>query len=257
MFVIKRINVFYMKECIIGIAGHKNSGKDTVASMINYIFVTGITRSNYADYVIRRKSIDISHKDRIIHFADSMKDAMSIIFSIPRSAFDDRVKKDNEYWDYFNRKFITFGEVIRDKNYYIVSNLIDNNLNNVIQYSAAKKQNLYIKLRALMQYFGTDICRNYIDNNIWINSTMSKVIDTAITRTLCIIPDVRFANEANAIRNNDKLLYGGLIKINRDNQDLDEHNSERINFDVDFEIDNNGNLMQLFYKVLEICQKIK
>ena len=86
---------------------------------------------------------------------------------------------------------------------------------------------------------------------------MSKVIDTAITRTLCIIPDVRFANEANAIRNNDKLLYGGLIKINRDNQDLDEHNSERINFDVDFEIDNNGNLMQLFYKVLEICQKIK
>lgn len=61
--------------------------------MINYIFVTGITRSNYADYVIRRKSIDISHKDRIIHFADSMKDAMSIIFSIPRSAFDDRVKK--------------------------------------------------------------------------------------------------------------------------------------------------------------------
>ena len=106
-----------MKECIIGIAGHKNSGKDTVASMINYIFVTGITRSNYADYVIRRKSIDISHKDRIIHFADSMKDAMSIIFSIPRSAFDDRVKKDNEYWDYFNRKFITFGEVIRDKNY--------------------------------------------------------------------------------------------------------------------------------------------
>lgn len=246
-----------MKECIIGIAGHKNSGKDTVASMINYIFVTGITRSNYADYVIRRKSIDISHKDRIIHFADSMKDAMSIIFSIPRSAFDDRVKKDNEYWDYFNRKFITFGEVIRNKNHYIVDNLIDNNLNNVIQYSTAKKQNLYIKLRALMQYFGTDICRNYIDNNIWINSTMSKAINIAINRTLCIIPDVRFANEANAIRNNSKLLYGGLIKINRDNIDKDYHSSECIDFDVDFKINNNGNLMQLFYKVLEICQKIK
>ena len=126
-----------------------------------------------------------------------------------------------------------------------VNNLIDNNLNNVIQYSAAKKQNLYIKLRALMQYFGTDICRNYIDNNIWINSTMSKVIDIAISRTLCIIPDVRFANEANAIRNNDKLLYGGLIKINRDNQDLDKHNSERINFDVDFEIDNNLSLIHI------------
>lgn len=246
-----------MKECIIGITGHKNSGKDTVASMINYIFVTGITRSNYADYVIRRKSIDISHKDRIIHFADSMKDAMSIIFSIPRSAFDDRVKKDNEYWDYFNRKFITFGEVIRNKNHYIVSNLIDNNLNNVIQYSAAKKQNLYIKLRVLMQYFGTDICRNHIDNNIWINSTMSKAINIAINKTLCIIPDVRFSNEADAIRNNSKILYGGLIKINRDNIDKDDHSSEHIYFNADFEIDNNGNLMQLFYKVLHICQKIK
>lgn len=246
-----------MKDCIIGIAGCKNSGKDTVASMINYIFATGITRSNYADYVIRRKSIDISHKDRIIHFVDSMKDVMSIIFSIPRSAFDDRIKKDNEYWDYFNRKFVTFGEVIRDKNYYIVDNIIDNNLSNIIQRSIAKQQNLYIKLRLLMQYFGTDICCNYIDNNIWINSTMSKVIDIAITRTLCIIPDVRFANEANAIHNNGKLLYGGLIKINRDNQDIDKHSSECINFDIDFEIDNNGNLMQLFYKVLEICQKIK
>ena len=246
-----------MKECIIGIAGHKNSGKDTVASMINYIFVTGITRSNYADYVIRRKSIDISHKDRIIHFADSMKDAMSIIFNIPRFAFDNRVKKDSEYWDYFNNKFVTFGEVLRDKNYIIFDNVIDKNLSDLIQHCSVKKQNLYIKLRALMQYFGTDICRNYIDNNIWINSTMSKVIDIAITRTLCIIPDVRFANEANAIRNNDKLLYGGLIKINRDNQYLDKHNSECIDFDVDFKIDNNGNLMQLFYKVLEICQKIK
>ena len=246
-----------MKECIIGVAGRKNSGKDTVASMINYIFATGITRSNYANYVIQRKSIDISHKDRIIHFADSMKDAMSIIFSIPRSTFDDRVKKDNEYWDYFNRKFITFGEVIRNKNYYIVDNIIDNNLSNIIQRSITKQQNLYIKLRLLMQYFGTDICRNYIDNNIWINSTMSKVINIAITRTLCIIPDVRFANEANAIRNNDKLLYGGLIKINRDDQYLDKHDSECIDFDVDFKIDNNGNLMQLFYKVLEICQKIK
>ena len=232
-----------MKECIIGIAGHKNSGKDTVASMINYIFVTGITRSNYADYVIRRKSIDISHKDRIIHFADSMKDAMSIIFSIPRSAFDDRVKKDNE--------------VLRDKNYIIFDNVIDKNLNDLIQDCSDKRQSLYIKLRALMQYFGTDICRNHIDNNIWINSTMSKAINIAINRTLCIIPDVRFSNEANVIRNNSKIFYGGLIKINRDNIDKDDHSSEHIYFHTDFEIDNNGNLMQLFYKVLHICQKIK
>lgn len=246
-----------MNSCVIGIAGCKNSGKDTVANMINYIFTVGVTCAKYSDYIIKKQSINIAHKDRIVHFADNMKDVMSIIFSIPRCAFDNRVKKDSEYWDYFNNKFVTFGEVLRDKNYIIFDSVIDTNLSDLIQYCSAKKQSLYIKVRALMQYFGTDVCRNHIDNNIWINSTMSKATNIAINRTLCIIPDVRFFNEANAIRNNSKLLYGGLIKINRDNIDKDYHSSEHIDFNADFEIDNNGNLMQLFYKVLHICQKIK
>ena len=54
-----------MKKFIIGIAGAKNSGKDTVASMINYIFAVGVTRASYAEYLIKRTSIDNTYKDRI------------------------------------------------------------------------------------------------------------------------------------------------------------------------------------------------
>ena len=73
-----------MKNYVIGIAGQKHSGKDTVASMINYIFAIGISRVSYSDYLIRKASIEYTYKDRIVHFADGLKDVLSIIYNIPR-----------------------------------------------------------------------------------------------------------------------------------------------------------------------------
>ena len=96
----------------------------------------------------------------------------------------------------------------------------------------------------------------FLDEDIWIRSTMVKVANIAAARRLCIIPDVRFANEANAIRFVSSPLYGEVIKVNRNNDDNSKHSSEAIDFNVYFEIDNNGTLMQLFYKVLEICQTL-
>ena len=72
---------------------------------------------------------------------------------------------------------------------------------------------------------------------------------------ICIVPDVRFSNEANALKFNLQSLYGGVILVEREN-DTYEHSSENIDFDTDFVIDNNSTLSKLFYKVLEICQTI-
>ena len=249
-----------MKSFIIGIAGAKNSGKDTIASMINYIFAVGVTRATYGDYLIKKVKIDNTHADRIVHFADNMKDAMSIIFGIPRYAFEDRQKKDNDYWDYFNKTFVSFADVIRDNNSLVIHNTdklyYTNPLSKMIKIAIKEDKRLYIKVRTLMQYFGTDICRYFLDDDIWIHSTMVKIANVADTRRLCIIPDVRFANEAKAIQSVSEPLYGGVIKVSRGNNDNSEHSSEIIDFTVDFEIDNNSTLMQLFYKVLEICQTL-
>lgn len=249
-----------MKSFIIGIAGAKNSGKDTIASMINYIFAVGITRATYGDYLIKKVKIDNTNADRVVHFADNMKDAMSIIFGIPRCTFNDRQKKDNAYWDYFNKTFVSFADVIRDNDAFVIHDTDElyytKPLSEMIKSAMEEHRHLYIKIRTLMQYFGTDICRYFLDEDIWIRSTMVKVANIAAARRLCIIPDVRFANEADAIRFISSPLYGEVIKVNRNNDDNSKHSSEIMNFTTDFEIDNNGTLMQLFYKVLEICQKI-
>lgn len=249
-----------MKSFIIGIAGAKNSGKDTIASMINYIFAVGVTRATYGDYLIKKVKIDNTNADRVVHFADNMKDAMSIIFGIPRCTFNDRQKKDNAYWDYFNKTFVSFADVIRDNDAFVIHDTDElyytNPLSKMIKSAMKEHRHLYIKIRTLMQYFGTDICRYFLDEDIWIRSTMVKVANIAAARRLCIIPDVRFANEADAIRFVSSPLYGEVIKVNRNNDDNSKHSSEAIDFNVYFEIDNNGTLMQLFYKVLEICQTL-
>lgn len=249
-----------MKSFIIGIAGAKNSGKDTIASMINYIFAIGVTRATYGDYLIKKVKIDNTNADRVVHFADNMKDAMNIIFGIPRCTFNDRQKKDNAYWDYFNKTFVSFADVIRDNDALVIYNTDElyytNPLSEMIKFAIKEHKHLYIKVRTLMQYFGTDICRYFLDEDIWIRSAMVKIANVAASRRLCIIPDVRFANEAEAIRFVDSPLYGGVIKVNRDSDDSSKHSSEIIDFTVDFEIDNDGTLMQLFYKVLEICQTL-
>lgn len=248
-----------MKSFIIGIAGAKNSGKDTIASMINYIFAVGTTRATYNGYLIQKVKIDNIHADRIVHFADNMKDIMSIIFGIPRAAFDDRQKKDNDYWDYFNKTFVSFADVIRDNDSLVIhstNELYGNPLSEMIKIAIKEHKRLYIKVRTLMQYFGTDICRYLLDKDIWIRSTMVKIVNVAAARRLCIVPDVRFANEAKAIQSVSEPLYGGIIKVNRNNNENYEHSSEIIDFTVDFEIDNDGTLIQLFYKVLKICQTL-
>lgn len=249
-----------MKSFIIGIAGAKNSGKDTIASMINYIFAVGVTRATYGDYLIKKVKIDNTNADRVVHFADNMKDAMSIIFGIPRCTFNDRQKKDNAYWDYFNKTFVSFADVIRDNDAFVIHDTDElyytKPLSEMIKSAMEEHRHLYIKIRTLMQYFGTDICRYFLDEDIWIRSTMVKVANIAAARRLCIIPDVRFANEADAIRFVSSPLYGEVIKVNRNNDDNSKHSSEIMNFTTDFEIDNDSTLLILFYKVLEICQKI-
>lgn len=248
-----------MKNYVIGIIGAKNSGKDTIASMINYIFAVGTTKASYVDYLIKKMSIDNNYKDRIVHFADGLKDILSIMYNISRDRFDDRDSKDNMYYNIKSGTFLPCNAVENKPDVEIIT--IDKLQNHNIKYilDNSKCDFVYIKIRTLMQYFGTDICRNMLADDIWIRQTMTKVVNIAETRKVCIMPDVRFSNEANVIRCCNVPLYGELIAVKRDNTSntsMSEHSSENANISADFNIDNNGTLMMLFYKVLEICQKI-
>lgn len=249
-----------MKSYIIGLAGNKNCGKDTVASMINYIFAVGITKAKYSDWVLKRASYDETYKDRIVHFADNLKDCLSIIYGIPRRYFDDRQYKDEMYYSFATGKFVAKQSVEQYKQHY---NIITNE---VLKHSSLKDEfETYnelphvITLRTLMQYFSTEVCRENLGHNVWIKSAIGKIADVAISRRLCIVPDVRFTNETAAIHKDNPSLYGRVVRINRNIDNTgkhDYHDSEIIAFSTDYSINNNGTISELFFNVLDICQKI-
>lgn len=240
-----------MKKFIIGIAGKAGSGKDTVANMINYIIETGINDSSYTHWLLTNNTIRNKHNKRIIHFADPLKDCLSIIYSIPREYFDNRDYKENYYYSLDEHKFIKKEDLLTSHKVITIEGLCFNSLNtHKLLYNNKK---LVISLRDLMQYYGTEICRKTLGDNIWIGSTMKKADEIVEKYDICIIPDVRFKNEAEAI--NSSYLYGEIIKINRNVEQL-SHKSENIDFECDYEIDNNGDKLQLFYNVLNIIRTI-
>ncbi len=244
-----------MKAYIIGIAGEKNSGKDTVASMINYIFAKGVTQSRYSDWITQRVKYDETYKDRITHFADPMKDCLSIMYNIPREYFEDRKYKDDLWYCISQKRFIAEAEA--SSGFYIkigIDHLDDHPLSYFLNTIPRTGKILLIKIRTLMQYFGTDIGRKQLGNDLWINATIGKAASIAESRRLCLIPDVRFTNENKAITSN--FLYGGDILIRRESDDKTDHDSETIDFTCKYTIDNNRGKMGLFHKVVAIVQQI-
>lgn len=245
-----------MKNYIIGIAGELNSGKDTLASMINYIFAKGVTQVNYSEWLTQKVKYDLSYKHRITHFADPMKDCLSIMYNIPREYFDDRIKKDKEWYCIKEQRFLSANSSgsIKYHKVYIEDITGKKTLSEVIESIEKYDIIAIIKLRTLMQYFGTEIGRKQLGNDLWINATMGRAADIAERNGICIIPDVRFKNEWQAITGN--LLYGQDIEIRRYNLDQIDHSSETIDFQCKHVIDNNGSKMQLFYKAVKIVNSI-
>lgn len=103
--------------------------------------------------------------------------------------------------------------------------------------------------RKMMQLIGTELIRNQINQNFWIEK-MRNQMASQCNKEHIIIDDVRFGNEADFI---NSLNNNMLIRINRDvGQPTDkiyndQHRSEteQDGIIVDWEIDNNGNIDQL------------
>jgi adenylate kinase family enzyme len=114
--------------------------------------------------------------------------------------------------------------------------------------------------REFLQKFGTDVCRNSLPShipqmkNIWIqlleNYLQLKNIGD------CVIPDIRFENEALVI-----LKYGGiLIRIDRNTNKKGKEHSHESEKEItqikhSYRIDNNGSLEELYLKLDQLKNK--
>lgn len=239
---------------IIGIAAEKQVGKDTVASMITYICNVGVLRCNFRQWTLAYDKPGIAKFEPVIHFADYPKDILSKTFGIERHLFDDIEYKEHKYYLIDKRTFVDTKNKILT-NYIIASHniLCTTSLGVLIDSYNGK---VAITLRTLMQYFGTEVGRNFLHQDCWVRATMSDAIDIRNKYGYCVIADVRFSNESEAILNQRD---GYVIRLTRDNVDKNvNHQSEDLK-DVKYDtvIENNGSKLELFYKVVQLIDNIQ
>jgi dephospho-CoA kinase len=111
--------------------------------------------------------------------------------------------------------------------------------------------------REILQKLGTEIFRievpkvlSNIDKNIWVNVVERKMLNILKENkdAKFVITDVRFSNELEFLKKYD----GISIRVNRDleNNDFSNHESELSidKLDVDYDIDNNNTLEDLYKK---------
>lgn len=103
-------------------------------------------------------------------------------------------------------------------------------------------------VRELLQRFGTDFIRETVHPNLWVEATLLDYKDHN-----WIIPDVRFINEADAVKSRG----GIIVKINRKTK-KDIHPSENeMDFVIpDYEIDNNGSFFDLEVSIIRMMNDI-
>lgn len=240
----KQITMSINKVSIVGIKGFKGSGKDTVASMISYILHDGIMKASYDTWLLYHKNGFVENDEIIIHFADKLKDDISEFCGIDRKLLDRQEIKENYY---YNFKTGIVSTNIKD---------IDCVINTVLEYDNLStllllNNNVSIKIRTLLQYYGTNVIRNHFWHEAFIRYTMNKAFDIRNSKGQCIIADARFDNdECKAIRD----CGGMIIRVDRksNNDNHDSHESEQITINKDdYIIDNTGTLVGLFYKVLK------
>lgn len=256
---------------LISISGRKQSGKDLVGKIIQYL--TGGSTVYPFDL-----NIDYSHKSnwQVKKFASTLKEIVSILTGFKVEDLEkEEIKNANLFPSYklINKRINTV-EVFSS-----MEDLVErlNHLRSVYLEVYSEKEldalfeqeTVYITPRLLLQTIGTDIVRT-INPEIWVNSLMSEYkpyltsnypvddLDWEPRRIYpnWIITDLRFSNELEAVKKR-----GGItIRVNRnleESKDQHESETELDNAEFDYVIDNNSDIQSLIEKVREILIKEK
>jgi hypothetical protein len=166
-----------------------------------------------------------------LSFAGSLKDSVSAIFGWPRNLLEGDTEESRDFRE-------------------------------TVDLFWSKKFGKEVTPRYILQIFGTEVCRNNLLDNIWVDSLERKIYE----HNNVVITDVRFDNEIDFI----KSLGGVLIQIDRKEtrpdwfhsiadlkklEELQIHPSEYVwygNDKIDYIIDNDSDLIDLEWKIYDI-----
>jgi hypothetical protein len=134
--------------------------------IIGFVGFIGSGKDTAADYLVN------FHGFRRDSFASTLKDAIAHIFGWDRTLLEGRTKQAREWREQKDEWW-------------------------------SKRLGKDITPRWILQYWGTDVCRNHFHDDIWIASLENKMRKTSDN---IVISDVRFTNEIQAIHN-----AGGIV----------------------------------------------
>lgn len=220
-------------------SGLKNVGKDTSAQMLKFLLNTPPFLHFYWIYK-NFNFLGNFGKWKVTSFARPLKEVLSIILGIPVEKFEDRDFKENYCVDFNTNKIYKCTDnnvrLLSDKN---LSKLIDTDSYHIIK-------TYTLTIRQCLQYIGTQICREFISDKIWINASLKG--------NNLIFSDLRFKKEFEELDYHKSFR----VLIERPGCTPGNHASERqimeLKGEREFEgyIDNNGTLKDLFYKIKKL-----
>lgn len=229
---------------ICGIAGSAQSGKDTIGTILQFLMFKDEyhrTSLTYVEYMSARKNFH--ETSEIVKFATKLKQIVNILTGISMEDLEKEEVKQS-YYSTIHGLYYALEDVPVGKT--IISDVADY-MNYLEEYDVT---DIYIQVRVLLQYEGTEIGRDMRGYNSWVNATFASYKDQN-----WIITDVRFPNEADAIVNRG----GFLIKVVRDTDAISKHVSETaLNDYKGFHaiIDNDGTIEDLVTEVTYLYNNI-
>ncbi len=235
------------KGSIIGIIGKVGAGKGTVINILGEI-INNPYNKHFA-------------KSNILNFGDNLKKVISIMFNINIDYLYDRRCKDEFYYNINGRKFVSKTKDENSKTYTFVDHLhlsvVNNRFymphNGLFKYiDIINDPFVCIKLRELLQLFGTNLCKRLFGKNIWINSTLTNYKIDMVN----IIGDIRFQEEIDAIKDIAPDVH--IIKIVNTNsvcKKYDHPSEDVLNLDADMSFVWDGN--DIYYLANLIKSNIK
>lgn len=270
---------------ILAISGRKGHGKDVIGQIIQYLIYKNKYKNKIADITLEQ-FIHFNNTNQLIYsldwqikkFADKLKDIICLLIGCSRDQLENesfKSKELGEEWWYFKGRNGT-----------------------LIPYSEDSKRNnedlIKPTPRFLMQYVGTDLLRNQLHPEIWVNSLMSEYkslygyqttdskiniggisipipvldIDKRVFPNW-IITDMRFINELEAVKKRGGITIrvnrpceicggSGYHKMSCPVSKSGEHYSETAldSAAFDFVINNNKDIEHLVKEVKKILKKL-
>ena len=205
---------------LIGLSGYSGSGKDTFGRLIQY-HTAKVSKDVDMTSIINKYDeyewwLAEQSGWEIMKFAGKLKEIASLLTGIPVYKFEDQEYKNTYLGDEW------------------------------------RIHGLPMKVREFLQYLGTNALRECLHQNTWVNALFADYKES----DNWIITDVRFPNEAKAIKDRGGLM----IRIDRPFvKPINSHQSETAldNWNFDYKVANVSDLISLSFTVETILQEQK